>query len=180
MVSHHLYALHYSEPIFLYSDSSTAAQSPYVIAITRSGIRVLPHIINAAILTSAFSAGNSCLFSASRILYGLALRGQAPKFFVHCTRKGLPIVAVMFSVRQFDSIQYMYLVSIQKLSYIIWIMILYWPIEGKAFLWGLPNLLLSMALPSYIECDFVAPSPTQVSQKMHNLLVVLQPNWKIR
>ena len=59
---------------------------------------VFPHIINACVLTSAFSAGNSSLFTSSRILYGLALHGQAPRIFTYCTKKGLPIVAVLVSV----------------------------------------------------------------------------------
>ncbi|PCH44566.1 general amino acid permease 1 [Wolfiporia cocos MD-104 SS10] len=81
----------------LLNDSGTAAQSPYVIAFQRAGIRVLPSVINACVFTSAFSAGNSFLFSASRILYGLAIRGQAPKIFAYCTKKGMPIAAVLFS-----------------------------------------------------------------------------------
>ena len=79
----------------LLSDTGNAAQSPYVIAFTRAGIKVLPSIINAAIFTSAFSAGNSFLFCSSRILYGLAIRGQAPKIFAYCTKQGLPIIAVL-------------------------------------------------------------------------------------
>ncbi|KAF9473415.1 general amino acid permease 1 [Pholiota conissans] len=75
----------------------TAASSPFVIAINRAGIKVLPHIVNAAIFTSAFSAGNSFLFCSSRVLYGLALRGQAPKFLTYCTKKGLPLFAVLVS-----------------------------------------------------------------------------------
>lgn len=59
---------------------------------------VLPHIVNAGVFTSAFSAGNSFLFCSSRILYGLALKGQAPKIFARCTKKGLPIFAVAGSV----------------------------------------------------------------------------------
>ena len=86
----------YNDPNLLKS-SGTAAESPYVIAMTRAGIKVLPHIINAAIFTSAFSAGNSFLFCASRVLYGLALRGQAPKIFTYCTRSGLPLAAVLAS-----------------------------------------------------------------------------------
>ena len=78
----------------LMSTTSTAAGSPYVIAITRSGITVLPHIINACIFTSAFSAGNSFLFSSSRVLYGLALRGQAPKILAWCTKSGLPMFSI--------------------------------------------------------------------------------------
>jgi len=81
----------------LLQSSGTAAESPFVIAINRAGIKVLPHIINAAVFTSAFSAGNSFLFCSSRILYGLAVRGQAPKIFTYCTKNGLPLFAVLFS-----------------------------------------------------------------------------------
>jgi hypothetical protein len=51
---------------------------------------------------SAFSAGNSGLFAASRVLYGLALRRQAPKFLTTCTSSGLPYVAVLVSVCLFS------------------------------------------------------------------------------
>ncbi|KAF9466187.1 general amino acid permease 1 [Collybia nuda] len=86
-----------SDDSALLNDTGTAAQSPFVIAINRAGIKVFPHIINAGIFTSAFSAGNSFLFCSSRILYGLALRGQAPQIFARCTKKGLPIFAVAAS-----------------------------------------------------------------------------------
>ncbi|KAJ8587576.1 general amino acid permease 1 [Rhizopogon salebrosus TDB-379] len=86
----------YNDPSLLQS-TGTAAESPYVIAMTRAGIKVLPSIINAGVMTSAFSAANSFLFCSSRILYGLSLRGQAPKIFATCTSKGLPIVAVACS-----------------------------------------------------------------------------------
>ncbi len=36
-----------------------AAKSPYVIAMNRLKIKVLPHIVNALILSSIFSAGNA-------------------------------------------------------------------------------------------------------------------------
>lgn len=39
--------------------SGTGAASPYVIAMTNLGIGVLPHITNALLVTSIFSAGNS-------------------------------------------------------------------------------------------------------------------------
>ncbi|TFK48431.1 general amino acid permease 1 [Heliocybe sulcata] len=84
----------YNDPDLL-GGGSSSAQSPYVIAIRRAGIKTLPSIINAAVFTSAFSAGNSFLFCSSRILYGLALRGQAPRIFTKCTQAGLPIVAVV-------------------------------------------------------------------------------------
>ncbi|KJZ76426.1 hypothetical protein HIM_04155 [Hirsutella minnesotensis 3608] len=73
-----------------------AAASPYVIAMNRLGIRVLPHIVNATVLTAAFSAGNSYVYCASRSLYGLALEGKAPKFMMTCTKKGVPVYCVAF------------------------------------------------------------------------------------
>ncbi|KAI6785356.1 uncharacterized protein J7T54_006998 [Emericellopsis cladophorae] len=73
-----------------------AAASPYVVAMRRLGIGVFPHIVNALILTSAFSAGNSYVYCASRSLYGLALEGKAPRFLTICTRQGLPIYCVLF------------------------------------------------------------------------------------
>jgi len=85
----------YNDPALL-SDTNNAAQSPYVIAMTRAGIKGLPHVVNAGVFTSAFSAGNSFLFCASRVLYGLSLRGQAPRIFARCTKGGLPYVSVLF------------------------------------------------------------------------------------
>ncbi|KAI1455443.1 amino acid permease/ SLC12A domain-containing protein [Annulohypoxylon moriforme] len=72
-----------------------AAASPYVVAMNRLGIPVLPHIINAMVLTAAFSAGNSYVYCASRSLYGLALEGKAPKFLTRCTGRGVPIYCVL-------------------------------------------------------------------------------------
>ncbi|KAI5865289.1 amino acid permease/ SLC12A domain-containing protein [Durotheca rogersii] len=71
-----------------------AAASPYVVAMNRLGIPVLPHIVNAMVLTAAFSAGNSYVYCASRSLYGLALEGKAPRFLTKCTKKGVPIYCV--------------------------------------------------------------------------------------
>jgi amino acid transporter len=71
-----------------------AAASPYVIAMDRLGIPILPHIVNAMILLAAFSAGNSYVYCASRSLYGLALDGKAPRLFTKCTKRGVPIYCV--------------------------------------------------------------------------------------
>jgi amino acid transporter len=76
------------------SNEPGAAASPYVVAMNRLNIGVLPHIVNAMVLTAAFSAGNSYVYCASRSLYGLALEGKAPRFFTICTKKGVPIYCV--------------------------------------------------------------------------------------
>jgi yeast amino acid transporter len=81
----------------LLSPTSNASASPFVIGIARAGIKGLNHVINAAILTSAWSAGNAFLYSGSRVLYSMSLNGQAPKFFSKTTKRGVPWTAVLFT-----------------------------------------------------------------------------------
>ncbi|KAJ5107864.1 amino acid permease [Penicillium angulare] len=83
-----------NDPMLLRS-SGTAAQSPFLIAATRAGVSVVPHIINAIVLTSAWSSGNSTLLSGSRILYGLAREGLAPQFLARTSRWGVPYMGVL-------------------------------------------------------------------------------------
>lgn len=73
------------------SGDGTAAASPYVIAMENLGVSVLPHITNALMCTSIFSAGNTYTYCATRSLYGLALEGRAPRVLRHCTKSGVPI-----------------------------------------------------------------------------------------
>jgi amino acid transporter len=61
-------------------------------------IPILPHIVNALVMTSVFSAGNSYVYCASRTLYGLALERKAPGIFVKCTKSGVPIYSVGLTV----------------------------------------------------------------------------------
>ncbi|KIY49348.1 hypothetical protein FISHEDRAFT_41204 [Fistulina hepatica ATCC 64428] len=95
-----------SDDVHLLSSTGTATQSPFVIAATNAGISVVPHIINAVVLTSAWSSGNSTMLSASRVLYGIAKEGHAPKIFTRTSRFGIPYVAVCF-VGVFISLGYM-------------------------------------------------------------------------
>ncbi|RDA84879.1 hypothetical protein CP532_2084 [Ophiocordyceps camponoti-leonardi (nom. inval.)] len=76
---------------------SNASASPFVIGIQRVGIPALEHVINAAILTSAWSAGNSFLYSGSRVLYSMSLSGQAPGLFRRTNGNGVPYLAVLFT-----------------------------------------------------------------------------------
>ncbi|KAH9811814.1 amino acid permease/ SLC12A domain-containing protein [Melampsora americana] len=70
---------------------STGAKSPFVIAVQKAGIKGLPSIINAALLTSAWSAASSNLYVSSRTLYGMSLTGSAPRFLSKLTSNGVPI-----------------------------------------------------------------------------------------
>jgi len=71
-----------------------AAASPYVVAMNRLQIRILPDIVNSMVLASAFSAGNSYVYCASRSLYGLALEGKTPRFLTKCNKSGVPVYCV--------------------------------------------------------------------------------------
>lgn len=74
--------------------TGTAAASPFVLAASNAGIKVVPSIINAVVLTSAWSSGNAGILGGSRMLYGLAVQGQAPAIFTRLNRFGSPYVAV--------------------------------------------------------------------------------------
>jgi amino acid transporter len=78
--------------------SNSASASPFVVAIVNSGIKVLPGILNGAILIFVFSAANSDLYIASRTLFGLAHEGKAPRFFTKTDKRGVPIYALGLSV----------------------------------------------------------------------------------
>ncbi|KAG6045040.1 hypothetical protein E4U39_002781 [Claviceps sp. Clav50 group G5] len=71
-----------------------AGASPFAIAATNAGIKVVPSIINAIVVTSAWSAGNSAMLVGTRTLYGLALDGHAPPFFKRTNRFGTPWISV--------------------------------------------------------------------------------------
>ncbi|KAI8243595.1 General amino acid permease [Colletotrichum sp. SAR 10_99] len=79
-------------------ETGTGAASPFVIAMKNMNIGVLPHIVNALLLTSIYSAGNAYVYCSSRSLYGLAINGHAPKFLTKCTKQGVPVYCLLVSV----------------------------------------------------------------------------------
>ncbi|EGV65165.1 hypothetical protein CANTEDRAFT_113642 [Yamadazyma tenuis ATCC 10573] len=83
----------YTNPNLL-SGSGNGASSPFVIGIKNAGIKVLDHIVNAVILTSAWSSGNSYLYASTRSLLGLAREGYAPKFLDKTNKYGVPITII--------------------------------------------------------------------------------------
>ncbi|KAH4985888.1 hypothetical protein HBI38_135500 [Parastagonospora nodorum] len=83
-----------NDPQLTNSEAQGAQKSPWVIAMKIASIPVLPHIINAVILTSATSAGNAFLYTGSRYLFGIAQNGHAPKFLLKCSKAGVPYYCV--------------------------------------------------------------------------------------
>ncbi|KLU86912.1 dicarboxylic amino acid permease [Magnaporthiopsis poae ATCC 64411] len=78
------------------NSTGTAAQSPFVIAAKAAGISAIPSVVNAVVITSAWSASNQSLLAGTRVLFGLALKRQAPAVFLRTTSWGTPYVCVLF------------------------------------------------------------------------------------
>ena len=73
------------------------AGSPFVAAFTEMGIPYADHIMNAVVLTAVLSCLNSGMYTASRMLFVLAARREAPPQLVRVTRRGVPANAILAS-----------------------------------------------------------------------------------
>jgi GABA permease len=74
-----------------------AGASPFVAAFTEIGIPYADQIMNAVVLTAVLSCLNSGMYTASRMLFVLAARREAPPQLVAVTRRGVPAVAILTS-----------------------------------------------------------------------------------
>ena len=74
----------------LLSGASNAAGSPFVIAAGLAGLKVLPSIINAVLLTVVLSAANANIYSGSRVMIDLSQEDFAPAFLAKTTKSGVP------------------------------------------------------------------------------------------
>lgn len=72
-------------------------KSPFVELFVLAGLPAAAGIINFVVLTSAASSANSGVFSTSRMLYGLALKKDAPQAFKRLSRGGVPARGLLFS-----------------------------------------------------------------------------------
>ncbi|MFJ2523899.1 D-serine/D-alanine/glycine transporter [Pseudomonas capeferrum] len=74
-----------------------ANKSPFVELFVLAGLPAAAGIINFVVLTSAASSANSGVFSTSRMLYGLAMEGDAPGTFSVLSRRAVPSNGLIFS-----------------------------------------------------------------------------------
>ena len=84
----------YTDPNLLRDSASDIAYSPFTLVFDRLGVAAAAAVMNAVILTAILSAGNSGLYASTRMLHAMALSGQAPKFFGHVNKHGVPIAAM--------------------------------------------------------------------------------------
>jgi len=72
-------------------------KSPFVELFVLAGLPAAASIINFVVLTSAASSANSGVFSTSRMLFGLAQQGDAPKSFETLSSRKVPANGLYFS-----------------------------------------------------------------------------------
>ena len=77
--------------------SVVPSKSPFVELFVLVGLPAAASLINFVVLTSAASSANSGVFSTSRMLFGLAQDGQAPKMFAKLSNRAVPAKGLTFS-----------------------------------------------------------------------------------
>ncbi|MGK5682238.1 amino acid permease [Actinoplanes sp. URMC 104] len=95
-------AIFYVGSIFLLTaiipwNDQLVAASPFVAAFTEMGLPYADHVMNAVVLTAVLSCLNSGMYTASRMLFVLAARREAPMQLVSVTKRGVPAVAILVS-----------------------------------------------------------------------------------
>lgn len=88
----------FTDKSLLNEDVGNIALSPFTLVFERAGIAFAASIMNAVILSSVFSAGNSGLYASARMLYTMAKEKQAPAFFAKLNKNNVPIVALIFTL----------------------------------------------------------------------------------
>lgn len=84
----------FTSPDILGGGVDNVAASPMTLVFRNAGFAAAASVMNAVILTSVLSCGNSGLYTASRMLHAMALRGNAPRFFSKVSKHGVPVYAV--------------------------------------------------------------------------------------
>ncbi|MFP3547931.1 amino acid permease, partial [Rhizobium sp. SIMBA_035] len=73
------------------------SSSPFVKIFSLIGSDAAAQILNFVVLTAALSVYNSGVYCNSRMLYGLAEQGDAPKALMKLNKQGVPILALGIS-----------------------------------------------------------------------------------
>ncbi|KAI8140674.1 amino acid permease/ SLC12A domain-containing protein [Fennellomyces sp. T-0311] len=86
----------YTDPNLL-RGSDDVSVSPFTLVFSLAGAEWAAHLMNAIILVTMISAGNSGIYSSSRTLLALAENGSAPRFFKRLNRWDVPLWCVLAS-----------------------------------------------------------------------------------
>lgn len=85
----------YNDPRLLQAATTEdIALSPFTLLYEKAGFAFAASMMNAVILTAILSAGNSGMYSSTRMLFDMARKGSAPKLFAHLDPRGVPMNAL--------------------------------------------------------------------------------------
>lgn len=73
------------------------SESPFTMVFEKAGIAGAASLMNAVILTSVLSAGNSGMYASTRMLHSMAKEGLAPKVFARTNKRGVPVNALILT-----------------------------------------------------------------------------------
>lgn len=79
-------------------NASSVSTSPYVAVLDNIGVSGAGTIMDIIVLTAVLSCLNSGLYTASRMTFSLADRGDAPKVFAATNARGVPYISIWVSV----------------------------------------------------------------------------------
>jgi aromatic amino acid transport protein AroP len=68
--------------------------SPFVLIFHALSSDVVANVLNVVVLTAALSVYNSGVYSNSRMLFGLARQGNAPRGLMKVSKRGVPLAAL--------------------------------------------------------------------------------------
>ena len=68
--------------------------SPFTLLYNQAGLAFAASLMNAVILSAILSAGNSGMYSSTRMLFDMAREGRAPKWFAKLDPRGVPMHAL--------------------------------------------------------------------------------------
>lgn len=85
----------YDDPRLLQAAASDdIALSPFTLLYEKAGLAFAAGVMNAVILTAILSAGNSGMYSSTRMLFDMAREGRAPRLFSKLDPRGVPMNAL--------------------------------------------------------------------------------------
>lgn len=87
----------YTDPNLVNNDISNITMSPFTLVFEKIGFAFAASIMNAVILVSVLSAGNSGMYVATRMLWVMAKEGKAPNFLKKVNKQGVPINALLMT-----------------------------------------------------------------------------------
>lgn len=85
----------YTSPELLGADVDEISKSPFTLVFERAGLAFGAAVMNAVILTSVLSAGNSGMYASTRMLYAMGRSGLAWRIFGQVDVRGVPLPALL-------------------------------------------------------------------------------------